>query len=180
MEFILTLLDPVLVLSQLRSFLEQGGSILMVIMIATFLLWALIIDRYYYFWRSHPRVFKSALSSWNIRNDKNSWHAHQIRTRLISTVQIQTEKNIHLIKAVVSIAPLLGLLGTVVGMVEVFDVMAFTGSSNARSMAAGVSKATIPTMAGMVASISGLYFSSALDRRGKREVQRLANRLIIE
>ena len=80
----------------------------------------------------------------------------------------------------VAIAPLLGLLGTVTGMVEVFDVMAFTGSSNARAMAAGVSKATIPTMAGMVASLSGLYFSSALERRAKRSMQRVSDDMVLE
>jgi biopolymer transport protein ExbB len=62
----------------------------------------------------------------------------------------------------------------------VFDVMAATGSGNARAMASGVSKATIPTMAGMVASISGLYFSTALDRRSRREVQKVADELVID
>ena len=64
-----------------------------------------------------------------------------------------------MVKTLVALCPLLGLLGTVTGMIEVFDVMAIAGSGNARAMAAGVSKATIPTMAGMVAAISGLYFS---------------------
>ena len=39
-------------------------------------------------------------------------------------------------------------------MVEVFDVMAVTGSGNARAMAAGISKATLPTMAGLVVALS--------------------------
>ena len=47
----------------------------------------------------------------------------------------------------------MGLMGTVTGMIEVFDVMAISGSGNPRSMAAGVSKATVPTMAGMVAAL---------------------------
>jgi biopolymer transport protein ExbB len=149
-------------------------------MVATFFLWALIVERYWYFWGAHRGVVKRAVNEWTNRTDHISWNAHKVRDLLLSNVRLSTEQNIGSIKALVAVAPLLGLLGTVTGMVEVFDVMAFTGSSNARSMAAGVSKATIPTMAGMVASISGLYFSSALDRRGKREVQRVANRLIIE
>jgi biopolymer transport protein ExbB len=47
-------------------------------------------------------------------------------------------------------------MGTVTGMIEVFQVMAFTGGGDARSMAGGVSKATLPTMAGMVSSLSGV------------------------
>ena len=71
------------------------------------------------------------------------------------------------IKTLVAAAPLFGLLGTVTGMVEVFDVMAITGSSNARAMAAGISKATLPTMSGMVASLSGLFFIAQLESRSK-------------
>ena len=59
--------------------------------------------------------------------------------------------------------PLVGLLGTVTGMIEVFDVMAVQGSSNVKSMASGVSMATIPTMAGMVVALSGLLFEKRLE-----------------
>jgi biopolymer transport protein ExbB len=70
-----------------------------------------------------------------------------------------------------------GLLGTVTGMIEVFDVMASTGSGNARGMAAGVSKATLPTMAGMVAALSGMLFSIQLERFARDESERVADSL---
>ena len=76
--------------------------------------------------------------------------------------------------------PMFGLLGTVTGMIEVFDVMAATGSSNARAMASGVSKATIPTMAGMVSTIPGIYFVTNLQRRASRETQRVADVLSLQ
>ena len=44
-------------------------------------------------------------------------------------------------------------MGTVTGMINVFDVMGLVGNSNTRLMASGISLATIPTMAGMVASL---------------------------
>ena len=47
-------------------------------------------------------------------------------------------------------------------MIKVFDVMAVLGTSDARAMAAGVSMATIPTMAGLVVALSGLFFSVRL------------------
>ncbi len=78
-----------------------------------------------------------------------------------------------MIKTLVALCPLLGLLGTVTGMIEVFEVMAFSGTGNARSMAAGVSKATIPTMAGMVAALSGVFAATLLARYAHREVERL-------
>lgn len=180
MEELFGAFNPIIALGGLRIFLETGGDVLVVIMVVTFFLWALIVERYWYFWGAHRRVVRRAVNKWTDRSDHKSWNAHKIRDLLLSDVRLSTEQNIGSIKALVAIAPLLGLLGTVTGMVEVFDVMAFTGSSNARAMAAGVSKATIPTMAGMVASISGLYFSTALDRRAKRAVRRVADRMVIE
>ena len=59
---------------------------------------------------------------------------------------------------------MLGLLGTVTGMIEVFDVMAFTGTGNPRAMASGVSKATLPTMTGLVISISGLFAITIVEK----------------
>ena len=63
-----------------------------------------------------------------------------------------------------ALCPLLGLLGTVTGMIEVFDVMAFTGTGNPRLMAGGISKATLPTMTGLVISITGLFAITFLER----------------
>jgi biopolymer transport protein ExbB len=72
---------------------------------------------------------------------------------------------------------MLGLLGTVVGMIHVFDVMSVTGNGNARAMASGISKATITTMAGMVIAISGLYFSKLIEERVSDESHHLADLL---
>ena len=62
-------------------------------------------------------------------------------------------------------------------MIEVFDVMAAAGSGNPRAMASGVSRATIPTMAGMVAALSGLYFSARLSRRAEKVTLHFEDRL---
>ena len=65
-----------------------------------------------------------------------------------------------------------GLLGTVTGMIEVLQVMACNGGGDARAMAGGVSKATLPTMAGMVVALSGfvsIYLNSASEKRVRGE-----------
>jgi biopolymer transport protein ExbB len=163
----------------LQQFMETGGPVLLLIMFAAFVLWSLILERYAYWRFSHPGIERSVVGYWNSRDDKSSWYAHVIREQLISEVRQKAEANVELIKTVLAIAPLLGLLGTVTGMVVVFDVMAITGSSNARLMSGGVSRATIPTMAGMVVALSGLFFSYELERLAKQRVQRLGDRLDI-
>jgi biopolymer transport protein ExbB len=90
------------------------------------------------------------------------------------------ERNVSLIQTCVALCPLMGLLGTVTGMVEVFEVMAISGSGNPRSMASGVSKSTIPTMAGMVAALSGIAMSTYLQRKAGRERELLTDHLVIK
>ncbi len=85
-----------------------------------------------------------------------------------------------IVQTLVALCPLLGLMGTVTGMIEVFDAMAISGSSNARLMASGVSKATIPTMAGMVGALSGVFLVTILTRRVETEVERLDEELELE
>jgi biopolymer transport protein ExbB len=146
-------------------------------MIVTFVMWVLIAERYWYFATAFPQAAKEKLKLWQQRTDHSSWHAHKIRTAMISELKLESNQFIDTIKTLVAVAPLFGLLGTVTGMVEVFDVMALTGSSNARAMSSGITKATIPTMAGMVAALSGLYFSTQLERRANRAVEKVEDDL---
>jgi biopolymer transport protein ExbB len=76
-----------------------------------------------------------------------------------------------------ALCPLLGLLGTVTGMIEVFNIMAITGGGDAKSMAGCVSKATIPTMAGMVAALSGVFAGTYIEGVAARETQLLEDHL---
>jgi biopolymer transport protein ExbB len=62
-------------------------------------------------------------------------------------------------------------------MVYVFDVMAVTGSSNARLMAEGISRATLPTMAGLFVSVSGVMFTYWFDRFVAKADSRLSEQL---
>ena len=173
-------LNPVNAYNGLQEFLGTGGNVLFVIMIATFVMWTFILERYAYYLFAHRPLKKRFKSEWDGRTDKTSWKAHAIRDEMISQIKFKTDQNVGIIKTLVAIAPLLGLLGTVTGMIEVFDVMAISGSGNARSMASGVSRATIPTMAGMVASLSGVFASTWLQRMAKRETELLEDSMPVE
>lgn len=162
-----------------RDFLEAGGRVLVFILITTFLMWSFILERLWYFRLVHPARAERTIGAWEQRADHMSWNAHQIRKMLISQVTQDLFQNVSMIKTLVALCPLLGLLGTVTGMIEVFDVMATAGSGNARALASGVSRATVPTMAGMVAAISGLIFSVQIERHASDEAERVADELEI-
>lgn len=176
----LELLNPVIAFDALQDFLTAGGNVLVIIMVTTFFMWALIVERLMYWSSAHTSVAKRAQRAWAARSDHKSWYAHAIRERLISEAVQEASRFNSVIRSLVAVTPLLGLLGTVTGMVEVFDVMAVTGSSNARLMAAGISKATIPTMAGLVASLSGLIFINTFDRNVQKASHRISDDLLIE
>ena len=89
-------------------------------------------------------------------------------------------QGVPMIQTFVALCPLLGLLGTVTGMISVFEVMAVSGTGNARSMAAGVSRATIPTMAGMVGALSGVFLVTVLTRTAKRNIQSLEEEMSMD
>lgn len=148
----------------IRSFFEAGGNVLWGIFGATMLMWTLIIERIWYFRRKLPEQMRAAHQEWVLIPDRTTWTAQQIRRQLISEVSLSARHNVGTIQVLMAILPLLGLLGTVTGMIQVFNVMAIAGTSNARLMAGGVSAATIPTMAGLVAALSGLYLAVYLKR----------------
>jgi biopolymer transport protein ExbB len=160
-----------------EEFLSVGGNVLRVILIVTLVMWTLIIERYWYLRTGYRRAVERVTEEWRRRDDTTSWHARQIRRQMISELSRQLNQSIPLIRTLVAVCPLLGLLGTVTGMIEMFDVMAIASSSNPRAIASGVSRATITTMAGLVAALSGFVFSVQLERRTRTDGERVADQL---
>jgi len=78
------------------------------------------------------------------------------------------KKHLQSIGALTSAAPLLGLLGTVSGMITTFNVMNIFGTGNAKAMSGGISEALITTQYGLVVAILGLYVSMVLNRRARK------------
>jgi len=161
----------------IERFLNTGGSILWVILFVSMVLWCLIVERLLFFKFSYPKLRLQWLNEWEQREDKASAAALSLRDCVISEAKISMNVTVPIIKMLIALCPLLGLLGTVTGMIHVFDVLAVTGTGNARAMADGVSQATVPTMAGMVIAISGLYFSKMIEERVSDETHHLADLL---
>lgn len=164
----------------IRDFMELGGPVLYLIALLLIVMWFMIVERLFYFRGPHKQAVSAAIKEWESRSDRTSWEAHQVREQLISSVAIKLKENLAMIQACVALAPLFGLLGTVTGMIEVFQVMAISGSSNARAMAGGVSRATVPTMAGMVAALSGLFLSFWLQRKAEQERELLNEHMTLD
>jgi biopolymer transport protein ExbB len=167
-------------LDAIIAFVEQGGTVLLWIAVLSFVMWTLIFERIWFYKGALKSDVQNALDSWEARSERKSWNAHQIRLALVSRVSEKVNSNLDMVATCVAICPLLGLLGTVTGMIEVFTVLGATGGGDAKAMAGGVSKATIPTMAGMVAALSGLFGNTYISNIAQRENQLLEDHLTMD
>ena len=161
----------------LLEFFERGGPMLYALLLVAILLWTMIVERLWFYYFRFPRVARDWEQEWRQRRDRSSLRAHRIREAMISEARIALEQGVGIIATLVAICPLIGLLGTVTGMIEVFDVMALQGSSDAKAMAAGVSRATLPTMAGMVLALPGLFYVTRCRHFARRLSHQLADHM---
>jgi len=159
------------------AFMDKGGDVLWLIAILVFVMWTLIFERLWYFSFTWRKEVAEVIRAWESRPERKSWNAKQVRQRLLSQSRQAINANLPVITTLVALCPLLGLLGTVTGMIEVFNVMAVTGGGDAKSMAGGVERSTIPTMAGMVAALSGLFANTYISRIAAREQEYLQDNL---
>jgi len=167
-----TLLAP---LTAVEALMGAGGQLVGWIFVAGVTMWTLIFERFWFFRTRLPGLTAEALAYWQRRPEHKSWAAHQVRKAIISRLNEQMSANLPMLKVLVPLCPLLGLVGTVTGMLEVFDSMAILGSADARTMASGVSKAMNCTMTGLAVSVSGMYPVFQFQSTIRRQTELLAD-----
>jgi biopolymer transport protein ExbB len=150
---------------QTVDYLSQGGWIMGPLGAVSVTMWILIVDRLGEYRRLSRGVLGQMLED-DFRN-QHSGHAPLDREILLEValrLRRRLDQRLALIGVLAAIAPLLGLLGTVLGMIETFDVISMFGTGNARAMAGGISVALITTQAGLLVAIPGLLMSNRLGR----------------
>jgi len=165
----------------LATLFDQGGWTLWAILFASVCLWLFIAERYWFFLTLLPRLRVSLREQWRERPKtlEQTLVFRRIEA-LVSELRAETGRNMLALQALIGILPLLGLLGTVSGMIKVFEVITIFGTGNTRGMAAGISEALVTTMAGLFTALSGFYFVSDLERRGENAVRQFESELIEE
>ncbi|UVO18678.1 MotA/TolQ/ExbB proton channel family protein [Stutzerimonas stutzeri] len=161
----------------LLDFMGAGGMVMWALALLCVLYWTLVFERVWYMRRVFPHWADDRRRAWEYLVDQPGVWQRAVRTAWLAQAQQQLAGPLRLSKALVALCPLLGLLGTVSGMIAVFDVLALNGTGNPRGMAAGVWQATLPTMAGMVLAITGLFSLARLERIARLSLDRLADQL---
>jgi len=103
---------------------------------------------------------------------------NHILDEIVISFAASLDKYLSVISVLAGIAPLLGLLGTVTGMVTTFSVISIFGTGNAKAMAAGISEALITTQSGLVVAIPGFYMSNYLYRKSNSLKHKIASTAI--
>ncbi len=162
----------------LLDFMSAGGVVMWALAGLCVLFWTLMFERFWYVRRVFPQWGRERRRAWRqLPGDESATWRRTVRSAWLAQARQHLLGPLRLSKTLVAMYPLLGLLGTVSGMVAVFDVLAINGTGNPRGMAAGVWQATLPTMAGMVLAISGLFSLARLERDARRALERLADQL---
>ena len=90
---------------------------------------------------------------------------------VLSNTEPVYEKNLSTVKLLAAVAPLLGLLGTVIGMIETFQAITLFGTGDPKLMADGISQALVTTMLGLITAVPLLFVHNQLDTRSREIVQ---------
>lgn len=164
-------------LEPLPGLVEAGGPLLLVIAGVAALLFSLALERVLFFRLTYRRARRALIVRWVSRSEHASWSATTLRDIGTRELIARLRRPLPWLRLLVAVCPLLGLLGTVTGMITVFDSLSLNETGQARAMADGVARATLPTLTGMAVAVVGLLFTSRLEQIIRREDQRLHDRL---
>ncbi len=125
-------------LLELALFFELGGSVLQLISLLGLIMWVFVFERLMFLVTISGHLRQHIVLRWENTEKPSQWTAQQLKSCWLSEYSQQLNAHLILIRTCIAVAPLMGLLGTVTGMIDVFDVMAGSGLGNTRAMAAGI------------------------------------------
>jgi biopolymer transport protein ExbB len=176
---------------QISDYLRHGGFIMLPLVVVSIVMWTLILDRLRAFAvlrrgdvdtdgavamlraGGGATAGASGLRTTLVRNflaerSGNVELDRDILGQCALRLHLQLAERLAVIGVLAAIAPLLGLLGTVLGMIETFDVIAVFGTGNSRALASGIGVALITTQTGLLVAIPGLLMNNRLVRAAEQ------------
>lgn len=153
--------------------ISRGGPVLYLLFILTLIIFSVLINKYYFVFIDKKVWYTTKLNNFYTNYPPERMKLSRVESTFLSEFKRDSNSGIKLLDGLIGMCPMLGLLGTVYGMIEVFEVLSFLGTGNPRAMSSGVAKATIPTMASMVITLFGLYFRQDLTHRLNKATEQM-------
>ena len=180
---------------QFNDYMNSGGLVMWPLAISVLVLWYALGHRYYTLNRGSKASVRNLVRKFSegIRSEPKGMidgaiveglsivkeHGTGKITRdyvtdAYSVYTVEITKYSTLIKTIVAIAPLIGLLGTVIGMIETFDSLADAALfSQSGGIAGGISQAMFTTQLGLVVAVPGLIIGNILQRKADKMIMDL-------
>jgi biopolymer transport protein ExbB len=150
-----------------EDLMALGGPVMWPLVASSLLLWTLILERYWFFLHTLPT-----------RIERPAPPRHTAAAVIeAAEMKLALRRHLRLIKTLSGILPMLGLLGTVTGIIETFDLIRVFGSTETRIVARGIHEALITTLTGLVMGLFGVGVGYNLDRRARAFEHSHAERL---
>jgi biopolymer transport protein ExbB len=185
------------------EYFSQGGPIMVPILLLSIWMWILIAERLFFLSQAAKKEIGIAQAidclRYQITPEKSLTKTpgtrlvadflrqrtgHPVIDQSLLENSLNRERprlmrSLNVILVLAAIAPLLGLLGTVSGMISTFNVISIFGTGNAKAMAGGISEAMITTQSGLLVAIPGFFLGTVLKRRALRLEMRLTEMVSI-
>ncbi len=161
----------------LDDLITRGGPVLYILFFITFVILNICLTKYIFIYVETKMWFKEKINQFVNDYPPSTYKIHHLEKTIVAEFKRESMSNIKSLEGLIAMCPMIGLLGTVYGMIEVFEVLSFLGTGNPRAMSSGVAMATIPTMAAMVITLFGLYFYQDLQSRLKYKIVLFKNTL---
>ncbi|MFP4573323.1 MAG: MotA/TolQ/ExbB proton channel family protein [Desulfobacterales bacterium] len=184
-------------LEDVLYYFYQGGPIMLPLLGISLWAWGLIAERIYFFFVNTGPDMELDLVDQHLPktaapfSDRCGQVCHamalgfceqrcgapDLDSRILEENWLRQKKRIHrglsMLAALAAAAPLLGLFGTVLGMIDTFEVISLFGTGNARALAGGISEAMISTQSGLLVGIPALLMCIFLRQQARRLETRL-------
>ncbi len=168
----------------IMSYFEQGGVIMYILLALNVIGWSVMI--YKAIQLMIIRTKYEAIADSLLKSGQNSvstdraYLLEKSKDR-IAAYMITLEKGLGIVKSIASIAPLLGLLGTVVGVLIAFETISQKGMDDPSIFAGGIAMALVTTVAGLIVAIPHYlgynFLIGMLDRLEAKFIQEAGDRI---
>ena len=153
-----------------------GASMWLLVLLAV-TLWALIAERYWYFYFIYPEAQEIALRRWKRYATAERHMASRARRQIVEAVFAETHRSVSFIRSLVSVILLLGLAGSVGGLMRALYAYPLGGALGQQLLAHGIDSAAVPVIAAGSMVLLALFFTRGLADRADVETRLLADRL---
>lgn len=148
------------ILFKIINYYKNSGFIVILLFLLSVFLFSLLLHKYLYIKKISSDLFFNAL-------DK------EINDTVIVKYLPEINKYFKLISALIYISPLLGLLGTINGMIKIFETISYAGIKNINYFSYGISEALLTTKIGLIIAIIGYVFFGIIKKKSNEIKHRL-------